>query len=66
MMSQTTDGRTPRTGNVCNVRPEMAKPNRLRMMLGGDRIDIDMDCETPTACLLTAKLLLNSVASTPS
>ena len=33
--------------------------------MGGDRINVPMDCSTPTANLLTVKLLLNSVVSTP-
>ena len=32
--------------------------------MDGSRINIDMDCGTPTASLLTVKLLLNSVIST--
>ena len=49
---------------VCNVRPEKTKRDRLRLTLGGDRTNIDMDCETPTTCLLMLKLLPNSVVST--
>ena len=38
---------------------------RTRLTVDGSRINIDMDCGTPTASLLTVKLLLNSVISTP-
>ena len=34
------------------------------MTVGGDRINCDMDCGTPTADLLTVKLLWNSIVST--
>ena len=50
---------------VCNYRPEKADPNRVRITVGGDRINCPDDCGTPTADLLTVKLLLNSVISTP-
>ena len=33
--------------------------------MGGDRTNCPVDCGTPTAELLTIKLLLNSVISTP-
>ena len=33
--------------------------------MGGNLINVPMDCGTPTASLLTVKLLLNSVISTP-
>ena len=50
---------------VCNYRPEKADPNRVRITVGGNRINCPDDCSTPTAELLTVKLLLNSVISTP-
>ena len=49
---------------VCNVRPQKDEVNRTRWTVGGDGIHINMDCGTPTASLLTVKLLLNSVVST--
>ena len=39
--------------------------HRTRLMIGGDRINYLEDCGTPMADLLTVKLLLNSVISTP-
>ena len=36
----------------------------MRLTIDGSRINIDMDCGTPTASLLTVKMLLNSVIST--
>lgn len=50
----------------CNYRPEKEDPNRVRITLGGDRINYPGDCGTPTADLTTVKLLLNSVISTPN
>ena len=48
----------------CNVRPPKEEKNRTRLTIGGDRINYDGDCGTPSADLLTIKLLLNSVIST--
>ena len=60
-----------RTGDVtyaricCNVRPEkINEPNRCRITVGGDRINYPYEVATPTADLLTVKLLLNSIVST--
>ena len=50
---------------VCNVRPQKEEVNRTRLTYGGQNLDVPMDCGTPTASLLTIKLLLNSVVSTP-
>ena len=49
---------------VADERPEKAEPDRIRITMGGDRINYPGDCGTPTADLLTVKLLLNSVIST--
>jgi hypothetical protein len=49
---------------VANERPEKADPDRIRVTMGGDRINYPGDCGTPTADLLTVKLLLNSIIST--
>eukprot|EP00804_Cyclotella_cryptica_P012262 CCRYP_013844-RA/>CCRYP_013844-RA protein AED:0.25 eAED:0.25 QI:0/0/0/1/0/0/2/0/707 len=50
---------------VCTVRPKKAEPNRTRFTVGGDRINYSGEVATPTAEMLTAKLLFNSVISTP-
>ena len=50
---------------VCNVRPQKEEVNRTRLTFGGQNLDVPMDCGTPMASLLTIKLLLNSVISTP-
>jgi hypothetical protein len=49
---------------VADERPEKPEPDRIRVTMGGDRINYPGDCGTPTADLLTVKLLLNSVIST--
>jgi len=51
---------------VSAMRPEKAKPYRVRWTVGGDKIDYPFDVSTKTADLTTAKLLLNSVVSTPN
>jgi hypothetical protein len=50
---------------VCTVRPEKKEPNRTRFVVGGDRINYPGKVATPTADMLVAKILLNSVISTP-
>ncbi len=47
------------------IRPEkIDERNRTRLVAGGDRVHYPGDAGTPTADLLTVKLLLNSVIST--
>jgi hypothetical protein len=51
---------------TCLIRPEKNdEPNRTRLVAGGDRVHYPFDAGTPTADLLTMKLLLNRVISTP-
>ena len=49
---------------VVNYHPEKINPNRVRLTVGGDRINYPGDCGTPTADMLTVKLLINSFTST--
>eukprot|EP00804_Cyclotella_cryptica_P003427 CCRYP_018557-RA/>CCRYP_018557-RA protein AED:0.40 eAED:0.42 QI:0/0/0/1/0/0/5/0/472 len=49
---------------VCNVRPK-ADPNRTRFVAGGDKCNYPYEVATPTAEMLVAKILFNSVVSTP-
>jgi hypothetical protein len=49
---------------VCTVRPEKAEPNRTRFAVGGDRKNTPGKVATPTAEMLVAKMLFNSVIST--
>ena len=46
-------------------RPQKAQPRRVRSTVGGDRIQYPFDVSTKTADLTTAKILFNSVISTP-
>jgi hypothetical protein len=51
---------------TCSIRPEKVdEPDRTRLVAGGDRVHYPFDASTPTADLLTVKLLINSVISTP-
>ena len=49
---------------LCLVRPEKADPNRTRFAVGGDRINYPGEVGTPTAEMLVAIFLFNSVIST--
>jgi hypothetical protein len=52
---------------TCLIRPEkIEEPNQTRLVVGGDRVHYPGDAGTPTADLLTAKLLINSTISTPN
>jgi hypothetical protein len=49
------------------IGPEkLDKPNRTRLVAGGNRVHYPGDACTPTADLLTIKLLLNIIISTPN
>eukprot|EP00804_Cyclotella_cryptica_P019044 CCRYP_014460-RA/>CCRYP_014460-RA protein AED:0.28 eAED:0.28 QI:0/0/0/1/1/1/3/0/673 len=49
---------------VCNIQPEKKEPNHTRLVVGGDRIKNPGEGTTPTANMLAAKILFNSVIST--
>jgi hypothetical protein len=49
---------------VCTVRPKKAEPNHTRFTVGGDRINYPGKVATPTAEMLVAKMLFNSIIST--
>ncbi len=49
---------------MCTVQPEKAEPNQTRFTVGGDRINYPGKVATPTAEMLVAKMLFNSVIST--
>jgi hypothetical protein len=46
---------------LCLVRPEKAEPNQMQFTVGGDRINYPGKVATPTAEMLVAKMLFNSV-----
>ncbi len=51
---------------TCLVRAKkIEEPNRTRLLAGGDRVHYPFEAGTPTSNLLTVKLLINSVISTP-
>ena len=50
---------------VCDYRPLKDEPYRVRLVVGGDRLNYDADTGAPTANLLDVKILLNSIISTP-
>ncbi len=51
---------------VCADRPEKTNPRRVRWTAGGDRVDYPGNKTTKTADLTTAKIMFNSVISTPN
>ena len=52
-------------GRICaNYRPEKADPNRSRLTVGGNRLNVPGDCGTPTVDMVTVKLHLNSIILT--
>jgi hypothetical protein len=52
---------------VCIIRAEkLDDPNRMRFTIGGDQINYPGEVGTPTAEMLVAKLLFNSIISTPN
>jgi hypothetical protein len=51
---------------TCLIRSEKAnEPNQTRLVARGDRVNYPFNAGTPTTNLLTIKLLINSVISTP-
>ena len=49
---------------VAKIRPQKAETHRTRLTLGGNLINFLDDVTTPTADLITAKLIFNSILST--
>ena len=48
---------------VCDYKPQKTDPYRIRLVVGGDKLEYDSDAGSPAASLLETKLLLNSVIS---
>ena len=48
---------------VCTMRPGKAEPCRIRMTVGGDRLDAFQDVRSPAVSIVDAKLHLNSTIS---
>ena len=58
-------GRTVTYGRiVAKIRPQKAETHRTRLTLGGNLIHFSGEVTTPTADLITAKLIFDSVLST--
>jgi hypothetical protein len=51
---------------VCDIRPQKDETHRTRITVGGNLVDYQGNVSTPTAEISTAKLLFNSVISTPN
>ncbi len=49
---------------VCTYRSKKKGPYRTRITMGGNLVNYPNNCGTPTANLLTVKLILNSIIST--
>jgi hypothetical protein len=49
----------------CNYQPQKEEKHRVRLTVGGNRIDYQGNKSTPMTNLTTAKLLINSTISTP-
>eukprot|EP00957_Ditylum_brightwellii_P132986 10140001-Ditylum_brightwellii.AAC.1 len=50
---------------VCDYRPQKEEKNRMRLMVGGDRINYPHNVSTPTADATTTKCVINNTISTP-
>ena len=48
---------------VCDYRPLKSDPNRVRLVVGGDKLDYAFDSGSPAATLLETKIMVNSVIS---
>ena len=49
---------------MCSVRPEKKEKNRKIFTVGGDKIDYPGELATPTADMIVAKILFNSIIYT--
>ena len=49
---------------VSEIRPQNDETHRIRLTEGGDLVHLSGDVRTPTADLITAKLIFDSVLST--
>ena len=47
-------------------RPRKTEERRVRMTVGGDKVDYPGEVSTKTTDMITAKLLFNAVVSTPN
>ena len=58
------NGRKVTYGNfVCDIRPLKDEPNRVRLTVGGDKLDYPYDATSPALTLIETKMILNSTIS---
>jgi hypothetical protein len=50
----------------CDFKPNKEEKEHMRLTAGGDRINYQSDCGTPTADMILFKILANSIRSTPN
>ena len=50
---------------LCDYLPLKYEPYRIRLTIGGDKLPYPSDSGSPAATLVEAKVLFNSVVSTP-
>ena len=48
---------------VCNYRPLKEEKYRVRLTIGGDKLDYNQETASPTADLIDTKILINSTIS---
>ena len=48
---------------VCNYRPLKSEPYRVRLTIGGDKLEYPDETASPAASLIGSKLIANSVIS---
>ena len=62
--SEVPQGKKVTYGNfVCDYRPLKSEPYRVRLTVGGDRLEYESDAGSPAASLVETKMTLNSVVS---
>ena len=62
--SEIPKGRKVTYGNfVCDIRPFKEEPNRVRLTVGGEKLEYSYDATSPASTLIETKLMLNSTIS---
>jgi hypothetical protein len=62
--SEVPNGRKVTYGSfVCDSKPLKTEPQRVRLTVGGDKLDYPFDTSSPASSLIEAKLMLNSTIS---
>ena len=51
---------------VCDLRPFKEETHRVRLVVGGDKLEVDYDTGSPAASMLDTKILCNSIISDAS